>query len=67
MTQISFKTMEEAWAESDRLEAESYRLWAESYRLEAESTSVVVLTAQALYGKDVQIDWSTRSILERET
>ena len=67
-------TMEEAWAEGDRLEAEGHRLWtegnrlwaeghrlwAEANRLRAEGHLVVTITAQALYGKNVKIDWSAR-------
>ena len=63
------------WAESSRLRAESRRLWTESYRLWAESDrlraesgrlwdeadQILVVTAQALYGKDVAIDWIKRT------
>ena len=75
-------TMEEAWAEKDRLWAEadrrlaesygrlaessrllakSWHLWAEGDRLRAESDQVVRATAEAIYGKDVAIDWIKRT------
>lgn len=56
------------WAEVTRLRTEGDRLWAEGERLRAEGDLlraegklVVILTAQALYGKDVQIDWGKRT------
>lgn len=62
-------TMEEAWAEAKRLWAENDRLGAESNRLRAdgdrlwdEGYQVVVSMAQALYGKDVVIDWKAQTV-----
>ena len=62
-------TMEEAWAESHRLWVESDRLLFESDRqrlesdyLRAKSRLVIILTAQALYGPGVLIDWVARTI-----
>ena len=44
-------TMEQAWAEYDRLRAEG--------------DQVVILTAQALYGKDFFINWRERTAMKR--
>lgn len=70
----TFPTMEEAWAESARLEAKGNRLWDESLRLWpeadhlwAEADQVVIATAEALFGKDAVIDWEKRTVTRKGT
>ena len=72
----ALNSMNEAWAEADRLQAEAARLWAEADHLWAEGDRlraegarlwdegnlVVIMTAQALFGQDAQIDWTTRQV-----
>ena len=61
--------MEDAWAEHDRKQAESDRKQTESDRKQAESDrlwnesyDVVTLTALALHGEGVTIDWTQHTV-----